>query len=85
MSAINDSPEYADCELTLLWHSLVLMAPQPKGKRTYDPDHDAWCFVKFARTGAGRTLCELHIDSRALGVINGPASTPDEQGRPRTR
>ena len=37
MSALNDTDEYADSEMTPLWHSLVLMKPQPKGERKYDP------------------------------------------------
>ena len=74
MAALNDSEQYADAELTPLWHSLTLMAPQPKGNRVYDPDHDAWAFVKFVRTPAGRTLCEIHLDADCQKVISRASS-----------
>ena len=79
MNAINAHPDHAHCELTPLWHSLTLMRPQPQGHREFDDTLPAWAQVKFQRTQTGKAICELHLDTDALAVINTPSdpATPN--------
>ena len=85
MNAVNKVEAYADSEIVPLWHSLVMMKPQPRSVRDYDDNLPAWAKVKFVRTPQGRAICELHLDQECLDLLHTEAGTGEMvDGTPET-
>ena len=61
LGALNEHPEYCGKEITVLWDTLTLLAPQTQ--RAYDPKHEACAQIAFEKTSEaqGDLKCVIRI------------------------